>query len=232
MVEAKQISRFFLALVSAGGEMTRTHLAGKIWQRNWTSKQLDELLASPLLAGLVVTSREHVRGTGRHPVRYVLTGEGWAIARTWQLPMPSNTIAPEETRRQFQMLVQGGNLWARDLDRDARAWRAHMEQERQKRDARIAAEKERAKEFAKENKPPRKRSEKDLAQRRAFVASKNAEKEQLDRGASRVQICGAESQSQGARSVSPRPRAQLSKPWLLGVHRRSVSPMDGLTLSP
>ncbi len=180
MVEQKRISRFFLALVSAGGEMTRKDLAVKVFSRNWNAKQLDELLAVPLLAGLIVESRERVRATGRHPRRYILTPSGFTLAHLWQLPIKSATIAPEEVQHQFSLLLQAGNPWAKGLERDANAWRAHEEKQRLLRLEKAEADKEKRKqEEANRVKYPsagRNRSEKDLAARSRYVASKIEER--------------------------------------------------------
>lgn len=185
MVKSADIGRFFRALAGAGGELTRTRLAVGIFSRNWSAALLDELISQATLLGLITEFRGRVRSQsrdraqkiGRSPLRYVLTPAGWEIAQLWQLPIKTAQRAPERVQELFQGLIQEGNPWARDLDRDARAWRVHQVREKEKQAARLAEEKEKAREFAKANKPPRKRSEKDLTARRLFVQSKREERE-------------------------------------------------------
>ena len=177
MIKGKHIARFFQALVSAGGEMPRTTLSRKVLGGNWTAKQVDELLQVPLLAGLITESKERVRGNGRKALRYVLTPLGFTHAKVWQLPVKADRIAPEEVQRQFRMLVQDGNSWAVAIDKDARAWRAWQVEQRRIRAEKAEAEKEKEKqEAARQPKPPRHRSEKDLAARKRFIDGKRLER--------------------------------------------------------
>jgi hypothetical protein len=142
MVELKNISKFFLVLTKAGGQLSRTDLAVKIFGRNWSAKKLDELLASPLLVLLVDSTKEPIRGKGRISLRYKLTPLGWQIARTWKLPVKADRINPEEVQHQFGLLVKDENSWAKNLERDAHLWRQHDEAEKQKRATKAEVEKE------------------------------------------------------------------------------------------
>jgi len=185
VIEEKHISKFFLALVKEGGQLSRTDLSIRVFGGNRTASKLDELLKAPLLCGLVVMSKERIRTGGRVSVRYVLTPAGWEIARAWRLPMPANRIAPEEVRRQLDLLVADGTPWAVSLQRAAGAWRAHQEQEKRKREEKAAADREKKQERERthpEVRHPsakRHRTAKDLSERARFIQSKIQERQPL-----------------------------------------------------
>jgi hypothetical protein len=183
MVELKNISKFFLALTKAGGQLSRTDLAVKIFGRNWSAKKLDELVSSPLLALLVDSTKKPIRGKGRRSLRYFLMPLGWQIARSWKLPVKADRINPEEIQHQFQLLVRDGHPWAKPLDVDAGLWRQHDEAERRLRaeKAEKKAEKERTHPEVKRDpaskKPHRSRGAKSDADRADFFFRKLREKE-------------------------------------------------------
>jgi len=182
MVKDFQIAKFFRALVAAGGQLGRSDLSVRVLGRNWSAKQLDGLLAIPLLAGLVTTTKAKTKGSRRVPLRYVLTAAGWEIARTWQLPVSVDRIAPEETLRQFQILVVDGHPFASALSKDAAAWRTHQEAQRREREAKAAAAQEKKRErelthpLVKHPSKDRTRSSRDLTQRANWFAAKKAER--------------------------------------------------------
>lgn len=186
MVKDFHISKFFQSLVASGGQLNRADLAVEVFNRNWNAKQLDELLSAPQLAGLVTLSKERIR-PGRVACRYILTPAGWQIARTWQLPVKVDRIAPEEVQHQFGLLVADGNPWAAGLDRDARTWRTHQQaQERARKEKADALEAKKKQEQADRVKYPSKarhRSEKDIADRKAWMSAKIRKNEAEDRDA-------------------------------------------------
>ena len=175
-------TRIFKSMVERGGQINRAELSTVVFARNKSAAELDALLKGPLLLGLLVESRVRIRKGGRVSIRYTLTATGWQIARTWQLPIDADRIAPEETLRQFQILVTDGHPFASALSKDAATWRAHKEQEKQKREekAALALEKKRERELNNpEPKQPsagRHRSQEDLTQRARWFASKKAER--------------------------------------------------------
>lgn len=183
MIEEKHISKFFLALVKEGGQLSRTDLSIRVFGGNRTASKLDELLKAPTLCGLVITSRERIRGTGRKALRYVLTPAGWQVARIFKLPVSVDRISPEEVQHQFRLLVEDGHPWAKEMERDANLWRAHQETQKRLRAEKAEAEKER-KRLHPESEPklpkaPRHRSERDRSQRARFIQSKIQERQPL-----------------------------------------------------
>ena len=217
MAEEIHISKFFKALVAAGGQMSRSDLAIKVLSRNWSAKALDELLTVPVLARLVTTSRERIRGTGRRALRYILTPEGWVLARAWLLLPPAADLPLEELRRQFDLLVAAGNPWAVALVKDAqerRAWRA--EQERIREQKRIEAEERRKEREADRPKYPsagRHRSERDLAERRRFVESKRLERAAAPASIQRAQPPQSRPMPSGPTQPSPGSPASPVNDW-------------------
>jgi hypothetical protein len=215
MVELKNISKFFLALTKAGGQLSRTDLAVKIFKRNWSAKKLDELLAVPQLAGLIDSTKEPIRGKGRKALRYILTPLGWQIARTWKLPVKADRISPEEVQHQFGLLVKDAHPWAKALERDAGLWRQHAEQEKQLREKK-AAEREEKERIQAQNptkdpankKPHRSRGAKSDADRADFFFRKLREKE-------------------GEPAVTPQPAAPTPSPARISAAPSSVPGVHG-----
>jgi hypothetical protein len=173
------IARFFRALVAGGGTMTRAGLSVGIFSRNRNAARLDEFLRAPILLGLIKETTERCRMDTKQTRRYILTPEGWEKARAWSMPT-GDRLSLEEVQRQFGMLAQDGCPWAVGLEQEAKSWRAYSEEQKQIREEkrRKLAEKaaaKKAKEDAELVKHPsagRKRSQKDIDDRKAWLSAK------------------------------------------------------------
>ena len=97
-----------------------------------------------------------------------------------QLPVKADKLAPEEARRQFDMLLADNDPWAATLQREANAWRAHQEAQERIREEKAEALKEKRKqeEANRVQRPSagRNRSPQEKAARARFVESKIQER--------------------------------------------------------
>jgi len=176
----RHVGRFLKALAAAGGAMDRTELSRKTFGGNYTKTQLSEIADAGVLLGYVMVVTRRIRKNGRIVARYSLTPSGRTFAKLWSLPTTTDKLPYEEVQRQFELLAADSNLWAMNLAKDAQSWRNHVEEqkrlrkEKADREAAKKAEWERLHPQPKNPSAGRHRSPKEIADRKAWLASKIA----------------------------------------------------------
>lgn len=158
MIKPRHIEKFWNTLIAGNGSANYYTIGRQVFGGSWKRAWVDELAQAPVLAGLVTTSTERVKLSGRIPLRYALTPRGWDLARTWKLLPASGDLPPDELRRQFERLAATLNPWAEELQRMANFGRKRMA------------------EPPPQEKKKRHRSEADLAARKRWVERKVAER--------------------------------------------------------
>jgi hypothetical protein len=184
LVKTKQIEKFLRALYDNSGELGRSQLAVAVFHRNWSAAELDALLASPELLGLITVSRgpmRHRQGkhagrnkAGRPSTKYTLSGSGWALlASGLRHGVQPFKINSAEVQRQFQLLVADQDPWAIEIARQcARGRAADAADERRREEAKESRRIALAAQKASMPKKARTRTEKDIESRRNWFAAR------------------------------------------------------------